>query len=30
MEVYLTTLDTNTMLLLSTDGEFLRYLESAK
>jgi len=30
MEVYLTTLDSNTMLLLSTDGEFLRYLERMK
>jgi membrane protease subunit HflC len=27
MEVYRTTMDNNTILLLSTDGEFLRYLE---
>jgi membrane protease subunit HflC len=30
MEVYLTTLEEDTTLLLSTDGEFLRYLERAK
>jgi hypothetical protein len=27
MEVYRTTMDEKTILLLSTDGEFLRYLE---
>jgi membrane protease subunit HflC len=27
MEVYTTTMDTNTILLLSTDGEFLKYME---
>jgi len=30
MEVYTTTLDQDTILLLTTDGEFLRYLERAK
>ena len=30
MEVYRTTLDEETILLLSTDGEFLRYLERAR
>jgi membrane protease subunit HflC len=30
MEVYRTTLDEETLLLLSTDGEFLRYLERAR
>ena len=30
MEVYATTMDENTVLLLGTDGEFLRYLEKAK
>jgi membrane protease subunit HflC len=30
MEVYTTTLDQDTMILLSTDGEFLRYLERAR
>ncbi len=30
MEVYQTTIDANTILLLTTDGEFLRYLERMK
>ena len=30
MEVYKTTIDANTLLMLSTEGEFLRYLEKAK
>lgn len=30
MEVYKTTLDEGTLLLLSTDGEFLRYLDTAR
>jgi len=30
MEVYRTTLDTGTILMLSTDGEFLKYLEKAR
>ncbi len=30
MEVYRTTLDKETILMLSTDGEFLRYLEKAR
>ena len=30
MEVYRTTLDKETILMLSTDGEFLKYLESAR
>jgi membrane protease subunit HflC len=30
MEVYITALDTDTVLLLGTDGEFLRYLERAR
>jgi hypothetical protein len=27
MEVYTTTMDKDTILMLSTDGEFLKYLE---
>ena len=30
MEVYQETLDEETVLLLGTDGDFLRYLERAK
>ncbi len=30
MEVYKTTIDANTLLMLSTEGEFLRYLERAR
>jgi hypothetical protein len=30
MEVYRTTLDEQTLLLLATDGEFLRYLKTAR
>jgi len=30
MEVYRTTIDENTLLMLTTDGEFLRYLEKAR
>ena len=30
MEVYETTIDSNTILMLTTDGEFLRYLERMK
>jgi hypothetical protein len=30
MEVYRTTLDEDTILMLSTQGEFLKYLEKAR
>jgi len=30
MDVYRTTLDKQTILMLSTDGEFLKYLEKAR
>ena len=30
MEVYRTTIDEETLLMLTTSGDFLRYLESAR